>query len=144
MYLVEKLDSTKYKYPYGISKTKGGARYGWVSAFDTGGYTGEWGPEGKLAMLHQKELVLNAQDTENFLLGIQMLRSISEVLDRNAKLMGVGLSNISAFTLHNSADNTLQQEVTIHAEFPNVNDHNEIEIAINNLVNQASQYAHKF
>jgi hypothetical protein len=36
-----------------------------------------------------------------------MLRSISEVLDRNAKLMGVGLSNMSAFTLHNSADNTL-------------------------------------
>ena len=25
----------------------------------TGGYTGEWGPEGKFAMLHEKELVLN-------------------------------------------------------------------------------------
>jgi hypothetical protein len=26
----------------------------------TGGYTGEWGPEGKLAILHEKEIVLNA------------------------------------------------------------------------------------
>jgi hypothetical protein len=30
---------------------------------DTGGYTGDWGPDGKIAMLHQKELVLNAEDT---------------------------------------------------------------------------------
>jgi len=25
-----------------------------TSAFDTGGYTGAWGPEGRVAMLHQK------------------------------------------------------------------------------------------
>ena len=143
MYLVEKLDSTKYKYPYGISKTKGGTRYGWVSAFDTGGYTGQWGPEGKLAMLHQKELVLNAEDTENFLLGIKMLRSISDILERNAALASMTSSNLSAYTLSNSFGQTLEQEVTIHAEFPNVSDHNEIEIAIDNLINRASQYSYK-
>jgi hypothetical protein len=27
--------------------------------FDTGGYTGSWGSYGKLAMLHEKEMVLN-------------------------------------------------------------------------------------
>ena len=27
--------------------------------FKTGGYTGTWGPEGKLAILHEKELILN-------------------------------------------------------------------------------------
>ena len=32
-------------------------------SYDTGGYTGKWGPEGKLATLHEKELVLNKQDT---------------------------------------------------------------------------------
>jgi hypothetical protein len=37
----------------------------------------------------------------------------------------------------------LQQEVTIHADFPNVTDHSEIEEAINNLINGASQYAHR-
>ena len=143
MYLVEKLDSTKYKYPYGISKTKDGTRYGWVSAFDTGGYTGDWGPEGKLAMLHQKELVLNANDTENFLLGIQMLRSISDILERNASLASMTSSNLSAYTLSNSFGQTLEQQVTIQAEFPNVSDHNEIEIAIDNLINRASQFAYK-
>jgi hypothetical protein len=37
------------------------------TGFDTGGYTGEWGKSGKLAILHEKELVLNASDTENLL-----------------------------------------------------------------------------
>ena len=33
--------------------------YGY-NAFDTGGYTGRWGSkEGRMAMLHQKEIVLN-------------------------------------------------------------------------------------
>jgi chromosome segregation ATPase len=31
-----------------------------ATSMDTGGYTGEWGPEGKLAVLHEKEIVLNA------------------------------------------------------------------------------------
>ena len=38
---------------------------------------------------------------------------------------------------------TLEQTVTIHAEFPNATDHNEIEEAFNNLVNRASQYANR-
>ena len=31
-----------------------------LESLDTGGYTGAWGPNGRLALLHQKELVLNA------------------------------------------------------------------------------------
>jgi len=42
--------------------------------YRTGGYTGSWGPEGKMAMLHEKELVLNKDDTANFLAGINILR----------------------------------------------------------------------
>ena len=52
--------------------------------FNTGGYTGEWGPEGRLAVLHQKELVLNAQDTENFLHAIDVVRSIADIIDLRA------------------------------------------------------------
>ena len=42
-------------------------------------YTGSWnGPDleenGRLAFLHQKELVLNASDTENFLSAVDMVR----------------------------------------------------------------------
>jgi hypothetical protein len=38
---------------------------------------------------------------------------------------------------------TLEQEVTIHAEFPNATNHNEIEEAFRNLMNTASQYANR-
>jgi hypothetical protein len=47
-----------------------------IPKYDTGGYTGAWGAEGRLAMLHQKELVLNAKDTENFLVATGILREI--------------------------------------------------------------------
>jgi hypothetical protein len=43
-------------------------------SFDTGGYTGKFGPEGKLAMLHEKELVLNKQDTLNMLKMVALAR----------------------------------------------------------------------
>jgi hypothetical protein len=55
-----------------------------LNGFDTGGYTGAWGPEGRLAMLHQKEIVLNAHDTENFLSAIELVRNLSERLDLSA------------------------------------------------------------
>lgn len=118
-------------------------KYNITKSFDTGGYTGAWGPEGRLAMLHEKELVLNADDTSNFLTAISMLRSISELLDQNALMTSLGLSSLQAFTLSQSNAQTLQQEVTIHAEFPNVQDHNEIELAFADLVNAASQYANR-
>ena len=120
---------------YGISKE--------IGQYKTGGYTGEWGPEGKLAVLHQKELVLNAQDTANFLTATEMLREISQMLDTNALVASLGAISLSALSVGNPADQVLQQEVTIHADFPNVTDHNEIEIAIDNLINAASQHAYR-
>jgi hypothetical protein len=65
------------------------------------------------------------------------------MLDNNALLASLGMINLSAMTLNSEADKILQQEVTIHADFPNVTDHNEIEMAIDNLINAASQYANK-
>jgi len=35
-------------------------------------------------MLHQKEIVLNADDTENFLSAIHIIRDISHVIDLRA------------------------------------------------------------
>lgn len=113
------------------------------SLFDTGGYTGNWGPEGKLAVLHEKELVLNKQDTENFLIATSILREISDMLDNNALIASLGAINLSAMNINSPADQVLQQEVNIHADFPNVVDHNEIEIAIDNLINAASQHAYR-
>ena len=45
--------------------------------FDTCGYTGEWGTDGRLAVLHQKELVLNQEDTANILDAVSLIRQMT-------------------------------------------------------------------
>ena len=111
-------------------------------SFDTGGYTGEWGPQAKLAFVHEKEIMLNPDDTINFLSAIQITRSIMELIDKQAGWASAGLGIMSASGVQDY-NQVLEQEVTIHAEFPNATDHNEIEEAFNNLMNTASQYANR-
>ena len=59
-------------------------------SFDTGGYTGAWGPQGKLAVLHEKELVLNKHDTENFLASMDILDKILQAIDLRAMSSQLG------------------------------------------------------
>ena len=108
--------------------------------FRSGGYTGTWNDSGKLAFLHQKELVLNADDTENMLASIQLVRQIAKQLDFNSQQIST-LSS-SGFTV-SSQDGALEQNVRIEASFPNATDRYEIQEAFNTLVNVASQYANR-
>ena len=110
--------------------------------FKTGGYTGDWGPEGKLAILHQKELILNSEDTENMLGIIMAVREIMNSIEKQATWASSGLGMLTP-TTYNSTSQNLEQTVTIHAEFPNATNHNEIEEAFNTLINRASQYANR-
>lgn len=114
-----------------------------ISRFASGGYTGEWGPSGRLAVLHQKELVLNANDTLNFLKAAEILRQVSGVIDLSAMSNSVNLNPYSGMLSTALADSVLQQEVRIEANFPGVQDRYEIEEAFNNLINTASQYANR-
>ncbi|MFK3812389.1 phage tail tape measure protein [Bacillus halotolerans] len=50
-----------------------------VSSFDTGGYTGTGLGGGKLAFLHDKELILNKTDTENMLQAVKEVRKLSNI-----------------------------------------------------------------
>lgn len=110
--------------------------------YDTGGYTGAWGSEGRLAYLHQKELVLNAEDTANMLASVGILRQIANVIDLNALASAGGfISLMSSGVAGNQG--TLQQEVHIEASFPAVTDKNQIEEAFGDLVNLAAQYANR-
>ena len=111
---------------------------GEVLKYNTGGYTGAWGPEGRLAMLHQKELVLNPDDTENFLAGINILREITRMIDLQANAMASPMGFAMPFASHGGSG--LEQNVHISASFPGVQDRNEIEIALRSLVNEASQF----
>lgn len=139
--------------PYPIHVQSSDSAYGWlkqsqISGYDTGGYTGDWGDSsGKLAFLHKKELVLNDDDTANFLTAIGIVRDMAGMLNNlNANVMdrlfslstgfGIPMSDISA------SSDTLEQNVHIEASFPNVQNSKEIEDAFNNLVNIASQHAY--
>ena len=114
-----------------------------LMGYDTGGYTGAWGDAvGKLALLHEKEIVLNKDDTANFLKTVEIVRQISDMIDLNAMTSAGGLNSLFAATSSNLT-NTLQQEVTIHAEFPNATDKDQITEAFSDLINLASQYANR-
>ena len=132
------------RYPIHVYSTD--SAYGWLtkeqlSGYDTGGYTGEWDSSGRLALLHQKELVLNATDTQNMLAAVEIIRSITDSIGSNM-LSRLASLNASAAGFNSSNTETIEQNVHIEANFPNVKDSKEIENALNNLVNTASQRVH--
>ncbi|WP_392387311.1 transglycosylase SLT domain-containing protein [Bacillus licheniformis] len=57
-----------------------------VASFDVGGYTGTWGSSGRLAMLHEQELVLNKADTSNVLKIVELTRNIFGDIQTKATL----------------------------------------------------------
>ena len=134
-----------YTYPpnlngYGYSREKAKSLMG----YDTGGYTGEWGDtSGRLALLHQKELVLNQEDTANMLSAIEMIRQISSLIDLNAMSSMKGLGGMLAAGGVGQTMSGIEQHIEIHASFPDATDHSEIEEAFHNLLNSASQYANR-
>ena len=134
-----------------------------IAQFDTGGYTGTWDSDGKLAMLHQKELVLNKEDTKNILDAVESVRNMQgtnindlfsemiNILNKNTinttnrilqSMQSLDSYKNTLLKLNNTKDktNNIEQHVDIHADFPNVKDVKEIEDAFNNLTNRASQF----
>lgn len=122
-----------------------------VPGFATGGYTGIF-DDAKLAFLHQKELVLNQNDTENILAAVQAVRtigtdlfkSIEKSLDGNAiaamALMGQKLNPIATTPIQDSIEQTVHID---KVEFPNVTSRTEIEEAFISLTNDAAQWARR-
>ena len=120
------------------SSSNGLGIYGRPSSYDTGGYTGSWGSDGKLAFLHEKEEIFNKYDTENLLTAANILRT----LDMQTGNFERGLGEFFNPSVKDNKQ-TLEQEVYITAEFPNATSHSEIEEAFNNLANRATQYANR-
>lgn len=117
-------------------------------SFDTGGYTGSWGSEGRLAMIHEKELILNKTDTPNILSAVSIVRDIGGLLN---SLMGglynrVAINTPSVSTFSNDVikeAKTVDQKVQIEAHFHDATTAQEIETAFTNLINVASQRAYE-
>ena len=140
--------------PYPIHVSSSNSAFGWLkqsqlSGYDTGGYTGEWAngsTHGRIALLHQKELVLNEHDTANMLAAVNIVRDIGSLLGRiTGSLTGEMFNMFASSTMGPSSGMTgssgVEQKVQIDATFPNVTSSSEIENALRNLVNVASQYA---
>lgn len=135
----------------------GTGTYNVTKWLDTGGYTGEWagGSEranGRLAFLHQKELVLNEHDTANFLEAIDMIRDVAGVTSSISNSIMSGIANMicKMLTASNQSSNynnsTIASEPSstssvynINAEFPNATDKDSILEAFESLPNIASQ-----
>ena len=125
----------------GLSREEMQKKYPGVS-FASGGYTGEWmngNKDGRLAVLHQKELVLNSEDTKNILSAVDIVRSIgASMRDRINSLT-------SKFNNNNNIANNgmvIEQKVSIDARFEGQTESSQIETALINLVNYASQHAY--
>ena len=96
----------------GWAKIKYNGKTGYVGAkylkkFDTGGYTGDWqGNEGKVAMLHKKEIVLNERQTKDILDSSKIMDKITSLmpnLKRNVmanELATGSMSIVNNYELH--------------------------------------------
>ena len=135
----------KFNSGYGYN---GGLQHNWeyykkysLSSFRSGGYTGSWaGNEGRIGVLHQKQMVLNSQDTSNLLNTVSILRSVMSSLGGTVNTRMNDFKSTIRNTLVNG-NNSLEQAVHIEASFPNVNSKREIEEALSELVNLAAQRA---
>jgi len=96
-------DWWKVKFSNNRGTSTGYANKKYIKAFDTGGYTGDWqGNEGKMALLHKKEQVLNADDTKNLFDTVKLMDKVRNVIPAlsggsiNSKLATAGsIVNIS-------------------------------------------------
>lgn len=125
-----------------LSLFNSGYGYAWM---DTGGYTGTWNhteslkdsANGKLAVLHQKELVLNPEDTENMLSAVGLVRDIVSNLNNTTKMS-------SSFNRQSVTGNNVEQRVSINATFPGVTEAIEIKHALEQLADDAYQVANQY
>ncbi len=92
-------------------------------------------------MLHQKELVLNATDTQNILAAVDAVRTITEQLKGSTFINSIG-SSIGRVAQNTLQGNNIEQRVEITANFPNATSAAEIEAAFNNIADRSYQYAY--
>lgn len=118
--------------------------------YDTGGYTGgDWTASekanGKIGLLHEKELVLNKTDTENILNAVDMVRSMV-ALGRNGNYNDIiRQSNnvVDMASVVQPLDDMGQTIYQVECTFPNATNVDEIQRAILTLPDIVPQYAYK-
>lgn len=76
--------------------------------FESGGFTGDWqGDEGRVAMLHKKELVLERKDTTNLLDAVKMVNKVKEFIPQIERTFTARDFNTAGMNITNNYDLTL-------------------------------------
>ena len=91
-----------------------------------------------MAILHEKELVLNKADTANILQAVNIVRGLNEALNSIQGGYSLGSFANNLGNMNNSSG--VSQNIQITAQFPNAVNHSEIQQALLNLANKTSQY----
>ena len=123
-------------------KTKTNSLVSVIASGATGMYTGDWsGDNGKLAILHKKEIVLNEDDTKNMLRMVEIARNSAKMQDfYNNALTSMNLKYPS---LAKNETEKCGDVYNVTAEFPNANDVTTIKNAILSLPNIVTQQVHE-
>lgn len=135
---------------YGSYKVSGGSTKK-AASLDSGGYTGTWSnstnnAEGRMAILHEKELILNKEDTKNILETVKMQRGLMESIKGRGSSVKNSIQNMSSNISNIQNSNrmsTVEQNITLSPSFPNARDRSEIEAAFEGLLGKASTYVGK-
>ena len=139
--------------PYPIAVKSNDSAYGWlkkhqIAKMAKGGYTGDWAnTNGKLGILHEKELILNANRTQNLFKAFDSLTNPAKVVQNLMSGLEIMLRK-QQFSfldgkLKQAEDNGATEKNTIiNANFPGVHAAVEIEKALNDLINLSTQQVH--
>ena len=131
-----------------VENENGRRKYIKVGTMASGGYTGSWGDTGKLAVLHEKELVLNSSDTKNLLSAIEILRALpfsalaKSIVDSSSNIASTFRSGVSMNGVNGAVTNNDTKNMTINADFSGVQSADEIYQALIELENYGLQQSY--
>lgn len=121
---------------------------GSMVAMATGGLNTITGPTWLDGTLDKPEYVLNAEQTDEMFSILndhtiyRLIDTMTAATQAMLSAMGLHAGSISTQSLVNSTNTPMTTYIT--AEFPNATDHNEIELALQNLVNNTAQSINRF
>ena len=152
LWMIRRLKGTSVPKQYAMMGD-GGKYVGGNWQFKSGGYTGNWsgqgvdGIGGRMAVLHQKELVLNESDTSNMLAAVKALRQIDvDKLAQSILATSIATAQMQLQTQLLSAQLTGLRDqyesvrnTTINADFSGVRTADEILRAFEELENYGLQ-----
>lgn len=138
--------------PYPIAVKSTDSAYGWlkkhqIAKMAKGGYTGDWTNNGgKLGILHEKELILNANRTKNLFEAFDSLTNPNKIVQNLMSGLEIMLKQQHFSFLKSRAEQATneiptERNTVINANFPGVHAAVEIEKALNDLINLSTQQA---